>query len=268
MARKTIPQLFDLTGKAAVVTGGGRGIGQACALRLAEAGASIMLADIDLESANHTAQQIKAKGGNAQVIRADAGRTTDAQRTVQGCVKTFGHIDILVNNAGIYPRSPALEIGEEPWDKVLDINLKGMFFISRAAAREMIKAGNGGRIINMASTDSLHPRAGAAHYCASKGGVLMLTKALALEWAGHNILVNAVAPGMIATPGVLEHRKAFADAMGIKEEAIMERRMARQPVPRLGEPDDIARTVLFLASAAADYITGILILVDGGHLLT
>ena len=265
MTNPTIPQLFDLTGKGVVVTGGGRGIGQACALRLAEAGAGVLVTDIDMETAGQTVEQIKARGGRAQAIQADAGRTADAHRVIQACIDSFGHIDILVNNAGIFPISPALETSEELWDRVHSINLKGMFFYSQAAAREMVKSGRGGKIINMASPESLHPRSGASHYNASKGGVLMLTKALALEWAPHKITVNAVAPGGILTPGTLQQRAKFAN---IDIETAKARRLLRQPVGYLGEPDEIAKTVLFLASAAADYMTGSIILADGGFLLT
>ena len=262
---RTIGELYDLTGKGAVVTGGGRGIGQAIAFRLAEAGAGVMITDVNMEIANKTVEQMKSKGGNAQAIQADAGRVADADKVVKATVKAFGQIDILVNNAGIFPISPALETTEELWDKVLGINLKGVFFYSQAAAREMIKAGHGGRIINLGSVDALHPRAGAAHYNASKGGVLMLTKALALEWGSHNILVNAVAPGGVPTPGTLEQRRI---ATGIDEKTLIERRMARQPLGRMGTPDEIAKIALFLASGAADYITGTMILADGGFLLS
>jgi len=268
MATPTIPQLFDLTGKAAIVTGGGKGIGQASALRLAEAGAQILVMDIDQESADQTVEQIKAQGGKARAVKADAASTANAERVVKACMDSFGRIDILVNNAGIYPPSPALETTEELWDRVLDVNLKGMFFYSQAAAREMIKAGNGGKIINIASTDSIHAHAGAVPYNASKGGVLMLTKGLALEWAPHNILINAIAPGGIPTPGMFEHRDIIAAAMNIDGDELMKRRIPRQPLGHLGTPDEIAKTVLFLAGGASDYITGTLILVDGGYLLT
>jgi 2-deoxy-D-gluconate 3-dehydrogenase len=267
MAYKTIPQLFDLSGKGAVVTGGAKGIGQASAMRLAEAGAAVIITDIDMEAASQTVKQIKDKGGKARAVKADASSSADANRVVAATIEAFGHIDILVNNAGIFPLLPALNTSEEVWDKVLDVNLKGAFLYSQAAAREMIKAGRGGKIINIASTASLHPNPGASHYASSKGGLMMLTKSLALEWAGQGILVNAIAPGGIPTPGIQEQLKILA-AAGIKEEAVKALRMARQPLGRMGDPDDIAKTVLFLASAAADYITGSMILVDGGYLLS
>ena len=267
MTTRTIAQLFDLTGKSAVVTGGAMGIGQAISFRLAEAGAVVMIADIDVEAASQTTMQIKASGGKARAIRADASSTADAKAVVQATLEAFGRLDIMVNNAGIYPISPALETSEEMWDKVLNLNLKGAFFYSQAAAQEMVKAGHGGKIINMASIDAMHPYGGVAHYSTSKAGLVMLTKALALEFAPHNIRVNAVAPGSIMTPGTKAVRAAL-EARGIPEEKVIESYMARLPLGRMGEPDDVAKVVLFLASAAADYITGSLLLVDGGHLLS
>ena len=270
MTIQTIAQLFDMTGKSAIVTGGGMGIGQGIAFRLAEAGAKVMTTDIDLDAVSQTVEQIKGRGGEAQAILADAGSTADAMKVVKATVETFGSLDILVNNAGIFPVSPALQVSEEMWDKVLDVNLKGVFFYSQAAAREMIKAGHGGKIVNVASIEALHPMPvrGVAYvyYPASKGGVAMLTKALALEWAPHNILVNAVAPGLTMTPGV-QRVAAAVLASGVSVEKLVET-SDRVPLRRLGEPDDIAKVVLFLASAAADYMTGSLVVVDGGYLVS
>jgi len=244
------------------------GIGQAISCRLAEAGASVTITDIDLEAASQTVEQIKAKGGKAQAIQADARSTADAKKVVQAIVEAFGSLDILVNNAGVYPFSPALQTSEELWNKVHNINLKGVFFYSQAGAREMIRAGHGGKIINIASIDALHPYGGVAHYSASKAGVVMLTKALALELAPHNILVNAIAPGGIETPGTKAARATLAVSSGITEESIIEGFVARLPLHRMGEPDDVAKVVLYLASATADYMTGSLVLVDGGFLLS
>jgi len=229
MTAQTIAQLFDLTGKGAIVTGAAMGIGQAIASRLAEAGAGVMITDINAEAASQTVEQI--------------------------------------NNAGIYPFSPILEISEETWNKVLDINLKGVYSYSQAAAREMVRAGHGGKIVNIASMEGLHPREHLAAYVASKGGMIMLTKAMALELATHNILINVIAPGGVFTPGTAAVTRQ-AEASGISLEGTMETYMARLPLGRFAEPDDVAKVVLFLASAAADYMTGSVLLVDGGFQLS
>ena len=253
----SIAQLFDLTGKAAIVTGGAMGIGQGIVLRLAEVGAAVMITDINLEAANNTVNQVRSKGGKAEAIKADASSVADARRTVQETVRAFGRLDILVNNAGIYPFAPALQMTEELWDKVLDINLKGLFFYSQAAAQEMMNEGHGGQIINIASIDALHPTGNLVHYDASKGGVVMVTKALALELGPHNIRVNAIAPGGIQTPG--------AGGPAVSDE-FMKAFISKIPLRRMGVPDDIARVVFFLASGASDYMTGSLVVVDGGFL--
>jgi 2-deoxy-D-gluconate 3-dehydrogenase len=267
MATKTIAEIFDLSGKGAIVTGAGMGIGRAIAYRLSEAGASVMIADIDLDAANKTVERIKARDGKAQAILANTRNIADAQKVAEATVAAFGSLDIMVNNAGIYPLSPALDTSEELWDRTLDINLKGVFFFCQAAAREMKKAEHGGKIINIASIDAVHPMGEVSHYNASKGGVLSLTKALALEWGPHKINVNAVAPGSVWTPGT-EKTRVAREAKGQGVEDLLNKFMGRMPLGRPGEPDDIAKVVLFFASAASDYITGTMLLVDGGYLLS
>ncbi len=268
MTTQTIAQLFDLTGKGAIVTGGAMGIGEAIAFRLSEAGAAVMIADIDLDAARQTAEEIKAIGGKAYAIVADIGSVVDAKKVVQTTVDTLGSLDILVNNAGIYPSSPILQTSEEMWDSVFDINLKGVFCYSQTAAQEMIKAGHGGKIINMASIGGERPYGQEAPYAASKGGLVILTKALALELAPYDILVNAVSPGTIMTPGTDAARAALTASGAGTPEEIMGAFLTRVPLRRMGQPDDVAKVVLFLASAAADYMTGSYVLVDGGFLLT
>lgn len=255
--KQSIAQLFDLTGKVAIVTGGAMGIGQGIAFRLAEAGAAVMIADVKLEAAEDTASQIRVEGGKAKAIKADASSVADAKRTVQETVRAFGRLDILVNNAGVYPFAPALEVTEALWDKVVDINLKGLFFYTQAAAQEMVNEDHAGKIINIASIDALHPTGNLVHYDASKGGVVMVTKALALEFGPRNISVNAIAPGGIQTPG--------ASSPSTSDEMI-QAFAARIPMRRMGVPDDIAKVVLFLASSASDYMTGSVVVVDGGFL--
>ncbi len=268
MTNSNIAQLFDLKGKSAIVTGGAQGIGQAIALRLAEAGAAITIADVNLNAANATVEQIKAQGGKVQAVQADTASVADAKRVVDLTLTAFGSIDILVNNAGIFPFSPATQTTEELWDKVLDVNLKGAFFYSQAAAQKMIDAGRGGKIIMIASIDSLHPTGNLAHYDASKGGMLMLTKALAVEFGRHKINVNAIAPGGIQTPGGESQAATIIKATGMTPEQMVKGFMSRIPLGHMGAPDDIAKVVLFLASAAADYMTGSLMVVDGGYLLS
>ena len=257
---KSIKDLFDLTGKGAIVTGGGiGGIGEGIALRLAEAGAGVLVVDVNLENAEKTVQKIVQSGGKAKAIKADVISIADAQRVAESAVSSFGNLTILVNNAGIYPMTPIQNIDETIWDKVLDINLKGLFFYSKYAAEQMIKAGKGGRIINIASMDAFHPNGYLAHYDSSKGGVVSLTRAQAKEYAPHNILANAIAPGGISTAGATgaappEVMKAFIET--------------RVPLKRMGIPDDIATAVLFLASDASSYMTGQTVIIDGGYLLS
>lgn len=264
MDRQKISQLYDLGGKSAIVTGGASGIGQGIALRLAEAGAHVMVSDIDEDAARETVAQIKSEGGTANSVVADAGKVADADKVIQSTVDAFGTVDILVNNAGIYPLAPLFEIDEALWDKTHNVNLKGVFFYSKAAAQHMISAGHPGRIINIASIDSLRPESNVAHYCSAKAGLTMLTKALALELAPHKILANAVAPGDVHTPGT----EAILKATGAKLEDVLETLLPSLPLGRPAEADDVAKVVLFLAGPAADYITGTIVVVDGGRILT
>lgn len=263
----SLAELFSLAGKSAIVTGGAKGIGEAIAGRLAEAGASVLLTDIDEPAAQRTAEAIRARGQVCEAMVADAANVDHAQAVVRRATERFGRLDILVNNAGIFPFTPALQITPEQWDRVLNTNLRGPFFFSQAAAKAMIAGGHPGRIINIASIDALHPTGALAHYDASKGGLVMLTKALALELAPHGILVNAIAPGGIATPGAAAAAERIAQLAGNTEQAAS-KFLDRLPLKRMGEPDEIARIVLVLASPAADYITGEVIVVDGGYLLS
>ena len=267
MSKQTIAELFDLTGKGAVVTGGAMGIGKAIVERLSEAGAGVLIADINEDAAGQTAEEIQAAGGNARAIHADAGSAADGKKVAKAAVDTFGSLDILVNNAGIYPFSPVLDTTEELWDKVLDTNLKGVFLYSQAAARVMTETGTGGKIINLCSVDAFKPTGMIAHYNASKGGALMLTKALALELAPMNIIVNAVAPGGIATPGTASVAESIYSDTGLDPEEVTREFLSKVPLGRWGEPDDIAKVILFLASSASSYMCGEIVLVDGGMLL-
>ena len=268
MATQSNKQLLDLTGKAAIVTGGALGIGQAISVRLAEAGAAVIIADVNLDAAQQTADQIKMEGSQALALRADAASVADAEAAAQAAVNAFGRLDILVNNAGIFPFSPVLQISEALWDKVMSVNLKGAFFYSQAAARRMIETGNGGKIVNIASIDALHPTGNLVHYDSSKGGMVMLTKSLAVELGPRKINVNAIAPGGIQTPGAETQTATILTATGKSPDELFKSFIPRVPLGRMGEPDDIAKVALFLASSAADYVTGSLIVVDGGYLLS
>lgn len=264
-----ISELFDLSGKSAIVTGGGSGIGKAISLRLAQAGASVSVVDIDDPGASTAVEEIRGMGGKAQAVHADVRNSGDAAKACQKAVAEFGGLDILVNNAGIYPAVPVLNLTEDIWERVMSINLRGTLFFSQAAAQEMIRAGKGGRIVNMASLEALHPVVMHSHYASSKGGVVMLTKSLALELGPHRIMVNAIAPGTIWTPGLDLQLRGFYEPAGMTAEQLLQATVyPRVPLGRLGEPDDIARVALFLVSKAADYITGEVIVVDGGYLLT
>jgi NAD(P)-dependent dehydrogenase (short-subunit alcohol dehydrogenase family) len=271
--RKSLQQLFDLNGKSAVVTGGALGIGFGIARRLAEAGAYVTIADVNVEAAMTSAHSLIGKGWTAQAIQVDVRSASDIQRSLEKVVAVRGGLDIWVNNAGVYPVSPILELSEEMWDRVLGVNLKGTFLGSQAAARQMVKQGRGGVIINIASIDAVHPSfAGLGAYDASKGGMLMFTRSLALELGPHNIRVMAIAPGGINTEGTrgapspTEGSNAHEPSAATSAAATA--MLARVPLGRMGEPDDIARVALFLASDAAAYMTGSVVFVDGGYLLT
>ena len=268
---KTIAQLFDLRNKTAIVSGGSMGIGKSIVDRLSEAGATVIIADIDVEHGELTKKEFTDKGRKVEFIATDVSNLDDIDKAIDFSIKKYGGIDILVNNAGIFPFMPAVNMTEEAWGRVLDINLKGTFFFSQKAAKKMIEGKTGGKIINIASIDAFHPTGNLVHYDSSKGAVVMMTKSLAAEWGKQGILVNAVAPGGIQTPGATQSSAAMIQASGLKGEQITEMGKAftaRIPLGRQGEPDEVATVVLFLASEAARYITGETIIVDGGYLLS
>lgn len=266
MTQLSLPELFNLKGKVAIVTGGAVGIGRSTALRLAEAGAAVVVSDIKEDCAQDTVQRIIHAGGKAAAIRTDVSKIADAERAVAFALEKFGRVDILVNNAGIFPPTPVLETTEEQWDRVIDINLKGTFFMAKAAAKAMIEGGEGGHIVNVASIDALYPSGGLTAYDSSKGGVAMMTKSLAKEFAKYGILVNTLAPGGVGTEGV---REMSSKQMGVAPEQVD---LSKFPIDclvgRLGEPDEMARVILFLATPLSSYLTGSLIVADGGLLIT
>lgn len=256
---------MDLKGKAAIVTGGAKGIGRGIAYRLAEAGAKVLIADTDEAAARGTARELNAEGWTADSVNTDVSDEEQVKAMIAACRKRFGSVDIMVNNAGIYPSKPVSELSEADFDKVINVNLRSVFLTTKYAA-EVMKVQGGGKIINVTSIDALHPSmVGLAHYDASKHGEWGFTKNAALELAAYNIQVNAIAPGGIATPGVASmSHGASAKQMKAASDAFL----ARIPMRRMGEPDDIGKVALFLASDMASYITGSQIVVDGGALLS
>ena len=248
--------LFRLDGKRALVTGAGRGLGQAMAVGLAEAGADV--AGLYLTRYEGTQAQVEAVGRRFLPLQCDLRTATVARlnEVVAQVVRELGGLDVLVNDAGIIRRAPAMEFGEQDWDDVLQVNLKALFFLSQAAARAMVQRG-GGKIINVASMLSFQGGILVPSYTAAKSGVAGLTRALANEWASQRINVNAIAPGYMATDNTAPLR---ADPQ--RSQAIL----ARIPAGRWGEPADLKGVVVFLASAASDYLHGAIVAVDGGWL--
>jgi NAD(P)-dependent dehydrogenase (short-subunit alcohol dehydrogenase family) len=247
-----------LKDKVAVVTGAGAGIGRAIALLFSEEGARVVVAEVLEDRGLETVSQIREKGNQALFIKTDVRDLNDIQRAVSQTVKELGRIDILVNNAGVLQYLPFVQVTEKDWDRIIDINLKGTFFFAQAAAKEMIRAQRGGKIINMSSIASEVAIEFQSHYMASKGGVRMLTKGMALELAPYGINVNALAPGTIET----EMTRQDLEDPTIREEAI-----EAIPLGRIGIPLDVARAALFLATEESDYITGEMIFVEGGYVI-
>ena len=243
-----------LKDKVAIVTGAGCGIGRAIAFVMAKEGANVVVSDRHIEPAEEVAEEIKALGGQAKVIIADIFNLEEVKQLVSKTLDNFKTIDILANNAGIGEVIPAEDLTEAEWDVPINVNLKGLFFLSQPVGRHMI-AQKRGKIVNVASVSALRGTPGFAAYCASKGGVIALSKALAVEWGPYNINVNVVSPGMTETPQLMKIRDTSD---------ILEGRMKRIPLRRMNKPEDIANAVLFFASAESDNITGQDISVDGG----
>jgi NAD(P)-dependent dehydrogenase (short-subunit alcohol dehydrogenase family) len=245
---------FSLAGQVALVTGAGRGLGRGCALALAYAGADIALGLREVSTAADLAAEIEALGRRVLRLQMDMTRLDQIRLAVEQAVGHFGRIDILLNNAGVGPPNPAEQVREEDFDFTLGVNLKGTYFASQAVGRQMI-AQKYGRIINMSSQAGFVALPTESVYCMTKAAINHLTKCLAVEWAPHNITVNAVAPTFIKTPGT----EKWLDDPDFKASVI-----ARIPLGRVGEPVDVAGAVVFLASPAASLITGATLLIDGG----
>lgn len=255
---ESLPELLDLSGRTAIVTGGAMGIGLGIARRLHEAGATVVIADLDISAGEQATETLRgARPDSAIAVETDVSDPASVEVMVRAAVDSFGAVDILINNAGIFPMLPLADLDLATFRRVIDINLTGLFLCTKAAASRMIDQGHGGRIINITSIDALHPSmVGLAHYDASKHGAWGFTKNVALELAPHRIWVNAIAPGGIRTPGAGEMDDDTLKAF----EALI-------PMHRMGEPDDIGRAALFLASDLCSYMTGAQIVVDGGRLL-
>ncbi|HEX5504784.1 MAG TPA: 3-oxoacyl-ACP reductase family protein [Thermomicrobiales bacterium] len=250
---------MKLAGKVALVTGGGRGNGRAIALGLAREGADVAVNYVaHPDAARDAAREIEGLGRRAAAVRANTADAGEVARMVAEVVERFGRVDILVNNAGVLTRTPFLEIGEDEWDRILDVNLKGYFLVGQAVARRMVAQGGGGHIINISSGNQFNASPNLAHYCASKGGVGLLTKTMALELAPHGIRVNAIAPGLIETD---------MNRHDIARDDFRAARLARIPLRTIGRPEDLVGVAVLLASDDARLITGATFSVDGGSTL-
>ncbi len=251
--------MFDLRDKVAIITGARRGMGRTHALILAKAGAKVVVSDISEEDCQKVVDEIEKEGGEALAVKCDVSKKEEVEEMVKKTIERFDKVDILVNNAGICQFKPFLELTEEEWDRTLDINLKGYFLCAQTAAKEMAKQ-KSGVIINIASVAMGQQGIGISnivHYCASKGGIVGMTEALAVELAPFNIRVNAISPGMIETPMI----------DSVKEDPkTMEAMLAQVPMHRAGKPEEVSNLVLFLASDESSYMTGSTVVVDGGWL--
>jgi NAD(P)-dependent dehydrogenase (short-subunit alcohol dehydrogenase family) len=251
-------KLFSLEGKVALITGAASGIGRGIAARLAETGAATVLFDIDQQNGEAVAAELSHQSFKSHFVCGDVSSGRDCKRAVETAVQKFGKIDILCNNAGIVIRKSINVLSEEEWDRAIDVTLKSVFLLSREAIPYMIRAG-GGAIINTGSGWGLKGGPQAASYCAAKGGVVNLTRAMAIDYGKHNIRVNCVCPGDVDTPML---RSECAQLGGLPETFMKE--AADRPLARVGTPEDVANAVLFLAGPMSAWITGTALVVDGG----
>lgn len=237
-----------------MITGAASGNGRGMAVRFAKDGADIVVADVQEEAAHETANLVREYGRRALVTRTDVSSTADVEAMIAEAVEVLGSVDIMVANAGVAEMQPFLDLTEENWDRVIGVNLKGVFLCGQAAARQMIRQGSGGRIVNIASIMAEVGSSGAAAYTASKGGVKQLTKSMALALAPHGITVNAIGPGFIET----------AMTMPLQQGPMNEYLMDRTPQERMGDPTDVAAVAAFLVSDEAAFVTGTTVFTDGG----
>ncbi len=254
-----------LQDKVAIVTGGGSGIGRGICLRLAEEGASVLVADLDADAADRVAGEISGQNGLATGVQVDVRKQDSVQAMVDKAVETYGGIDILVNNAGVGKIIPFFETTEADWDLMFDVNCKGVLFCSQAVAKVMIEQGRGGKIVNLASQAGRRGEALVLAYCASKACVISMTQSTALALAEHKINVNAVAPGIVDTPFWEQVDRQFAKLLNMEIGEPKRTFTASIPLGRIEQPADVAGAVAFLASSDADYITQQCLNVDGGN---
>lgn len=258
MERPSVAELFDLSGKTAIVTASGQGMGQGIAFRLADAGANIVVSHKHMDTAEATAAEIRGRGGKAVPVVADVTNLDQLDDTVKAAMDNFGAIDILVNTAGgMHPFTPFLEVTPETWLATMERNLKGTYFLTQKVAKTMVAAKRPGKIVNIASTAAFKPDYQLAAYNASKAGVVSLTQSLCTELAPYGIRINTVVPGPIRTTNT---EAVYADP---KIAAMIKQRV---PLGKPGTPDDIGNAVLFCSSRAADHMTGAMIVIDGGFM--
>lgn len=248
---------MKLENKIAIVTGGAQGIGRGITLGLALEGASVVIADLQKDRAENTAQKVKKVGGNAVAIGADVTKNSDISSIVETTIEEFGTVDILVNNAGVSGRTPIFETSEDIWQRILDVNLKSAFFCSQYVAKIMSQKGSG-KIINLSSTSGFIAGPVQIPYAVAKAGIRMMTSAMAVELAPFNINVNAIAPGLIRT--------SMTEGAFGSEEALLKRAADKTPMVRPGTPQDLVGGVIYLCSSDSDFVTGHTLVIDGGWL--
>ena len=249
--------MSDVNGKTALVTGAGSGIGRAAALALANGGANVVVADVDIDGGRETVALIEAAGGRATFAHADVSRAADVEALVNAAVETYGGLDCAFNNAGIQgDLSPTAECTEENWDAITGINLKGVWLCMKYEIQQMLKQGRGA-IVNNASNFGIVGSNGMPAYSAAKHGVIGLTKTAAIEYAGRGVRVNVVCPGPVQTP--------LVDKIVVRQPEIVDAIVAQQPIGRMGNPDEVARAVVWLCSDEASFVVGSVLSVDGGY---